>query len=185
MGDAFFYLAGAENADCGLGPLGFDSDEAPRVNGSPGACGPETVTDYRAQSENFVFGYVNGTFSWTWSSDDMYQSIREEREGSNALLEHQWIFLITGGDRVELHIEGYRSPAERMEWSLSRTNGATWEALPFPDLPQEDDDMAQVLELPDDLDGSFLIRVKDEGLPSDVIRLDRVWVDQMFVRVID
>ena len=46
VGDGYFYLAQAQSYDCGLGSLGFGSNEVQRLNSDALACAGQTYTDY-------------------------------------------------------------------------------------------------------------------------------------------
>src|SRR5207249_1262651 len=76
-GSGFGYLVQAQNYDCGVGSLGFDSSEQPRANGNAGACAGQQHMDRHAAAETAVFGTVSGSWSDTVTSNNVREQITE------------------------------------------------------------------------------------------------------------
>jgi hypothetical protein len=190
-GQGYFYLVQAQSFDCDMGPLGHGSNEQPRVNGDPDACGGLSHTDAYAQSEATQFGTVSGSFLDTLASDDTVESITEALRPTGGdpfgIMVHRWTFQVTAGSRIELHVEGYRTELDydRFQFYYS-TNTIDWAWIPLAQLPLADDDIDMVGTLPNTLSGTVSIRVVDtEPYPGDGGMLDTVSIDELFVRTVE
>jgi hypothetical protein len=190
-GQGFGYIVQAQNFDCGLGPLGYDSAETMRSNGNPAACIGQAHTDWYASSEQPIEGIVTGTYLDTHFSDDVYESITEVVTGSpptvRASLEHQWTITFASASRVELHIEAHiNQVSEFFKLWYSTGGGDNWQLIAHIQLPEFVKDTERAEELPDTLSGTVIFSVtdSDEALPGDTIA-DTVWIDELFVRTID
>ncbi len=190
-GEGFTYLVQAQNYECGLGSLGSDSDERQRANTDPGACAPQPFTDDVAVGETAIEGVVVGTFTDTQVSDDTAQSIEEViSSGGNpslrfSLLEHRWDFVVTGGSRVELHVEGFRttsSDGDDFAFEYSTDAGGSWNPISLASLPFGDDDADRTGSLPGTLSGSVTVRVVDTNRAQGTQGIDTVSVDRIWIR---
>lgn len=189
-GAAFFYLVRAQNFDCGLGSLGYASDETERENVA-GACVGGTFTDSVAASDQAVDGQVTGTVADTDSSNDVVQEITEDlSQGGNpanrfSLLEHRWNFDVpAGATRVELHVEGFRTASQDgdgflFEWSADA--GANWTQITLATLPTADDDV-DLQGVLDGATGAIVVRVVDTNRGPGGQFFDTVSIDHLFVR---
>ncbi len=148
-GEGFFYLVQGQSFDCGLGTLGYDSDEAARSNGDPGACGGVLTTDTHPDGETATAGTVTGTLSDVLSSDDAVEAITEQiSKGGKpnlrySFLEHRWSFQLPVGSRVELHVEGFRTSStdgDDFAFEYSTDAGGTWAPVSLGSLPFSDRD---------------------------------------------
>jgi len=191
-GQGFTYLIQAQNFDCGLGTLGFDSDEQERAPG-PGSCSGVAVSDARASAETPVFGTVSGTFGATLTSNDAVETITEvlSTGGSPSTkfsrLEHRWSFTVAAGSTIELHVEGFRGASTdgddfRFEWSTN--GGTTFTPVTMASLPPADGDTDLVGILSGAVSGSVLIRVVDTDRTAGHQTLDSVALDELFMRSI-
>ncbi len=191
-GSGFFYLVQGQNYDCGLGFLGYTSDEAGRNNQSAAACQGGTFSDNTATGDVPVDGTVFGSFNDTPLSDDVTESIEEvESKGGkpslrHTFLEHRWSFDIPAGSLVELHVEGFRtnsSDGDNFTWSYSTDGGAAWQPVTLASLPFSDNGVDLVGVIPASVSGSLLVRVVDTNRNQGGLFVDKVSVDQLFLRV--
>ena len=189
-GDGYGYLVQGQSFDCGLGPLGYTSAEEPRDNLALGACGGHPHTDAYAEAEDAVYGSVSGTYLATQASDDVRETITEELSGGNpqnrlSRLEQRWTVTVAPGSRVALHVEAFRTASpdgDVFVFDYSTDGGSTWLPVSVPTLPQSDDGIDRIGELPANLSGTLLIRVVDTDRTAGNQDLDSVSVDELFVR---
>ena len=192
VGSGFFYLVQSQSVECGLGPLGYDSAGMPRVNPAPGACIGGVVNDIQPDGETSVLGTAAGSFADLAGSDNALQTISEEESSGNpsqrtSYLEHHWSFVVPAGQRVELHVEGFfafNAEGELFVFDYSDDGGANWNPVALALLPQSDDNIDLVAQLPDTLSGAVLIRVVDTNRDPGNNVLDFVSFDELFVRSI-
>jgi hypothetical protein len=183
-GEGFTYLVEGQNYDCGMGDLGWASEELKRSNLDPGACRGVAVTDSFALSDSTVYGTSSGSFTKTYETDDQVQQLREEGTIVSRL-DHRWTFEVVAGERIELHIEWWWTQSIdgdtiAIEYS---TDGASW--TPIPMIPPPTDlDYDMVAELPDTLSGTVLVRMVDTNHEIPNASLDLVYVDQLYIRSI-
>jgi hypothetical protein len=192
-GGGFAYLVQAQNFDCGLGTLGYDSTESERINVAPGSCGGIAFTDVFPDGEIAVAGTVSGGFLDVQGSDDVVESIEEVISSGGkptlrySFLEHRWSLNVAAGSRKELHVEGFRTSSgdgDNFAFEFSDDGGASWTALAFPTLPTTSGAADLQTGLPAALTGSVLIRVVDTNRAAGGQFLDTVSVDELFVRVV-
>lgn len=188
-GQGWFYLVQGQNFDCGVGAPGYGPDESVRVNRNPDACIGHPAFDDRAVADEPVYGTVDGSLTDTYSSDDSCHSIRETTGGEypGSRLEHRWTLEVTGGDRIELHLEGYRKESkdgDEFVFEYSTDNGASWLPIDLVSPPTNDIDVDLVADLPAHLAGEILIRVVDTDRTPGNIPLDWVRIDELFIRSI-
>jgi hypothetical protein len=191
VGDGFLYLVQGQNFDCGLGTLGYDSNEVERLNGDAQACGGQAFTDDDADGDTPVDGQVLGSFLDTQASDDAVQEITEVlSQGGNpanrfSFLEHRWNLTVTPGSRIEFHVEGFRTSSndgDSFAFEYSTDGGSQWNTITLPSLPTADNDTDLVAVLPGGLSGSVIIRVVDTNRGPGGQFFDTVSIDQLFIR---
>lgn len=191
VNEGFFYLVQAQNFDCGLGSLGWTSDETARVNSDPQACIGHPHVDVHPQGETAVDGIVTGTFLAVGASDDVYESILEEESHGGpkpshfAFLEHRYTVQVASGTRVQFHVEGFRTEVTDLDdfvFEYSTNGGATWLPIAVGSLPLSDDDSDREADLPATLSGPILIRVIDTTRFQGLLLFNTVFIDELFVR---
>ena len=188
-GHGFFYLVRGQSLDCGLGTAGTDSSERQRTGNDPGACQGKPHTDVHATSETHVSGTVTGTFSDTTTSNNTLEQIQEVLSGGNpgsrySFLEHRWNLTVAPGSRIEFHLEGRRTSSSdgdnfRFEYS---TNGTSFTPITMPDLPTSASDVDLQGLLPASLSGTVTIRVVDTLHNAGGTFLDKVGIDELWIR---
>lgn len=189
-GDGFFYLVQGQNFDCGLGGLGFASDETERSNLDPGACLGAAFEDAVASGETTRYGERTGSFSDTHVSDDVHESISEEiSNGSpdtrHSRLEHTWELDVTGGRVVELHVEAFRrnsTDGDDFVFEYSTDGGSSWIPAGIATLPTADGGADFVATLPPSVSGEVLVRVLDTNRTPGTLTIDWVSVDELWIR---
>ena len=190
IGSPYTYLVRAQSFECGLGPLGYDSNDTERVNGAPGACSGHPHTDASAFAETSIFGTVSGSFTQTQTSNDQAEGIQETLSGGNpslrfSRLEHRWRVQASAGAKVELHVEGWRTTGpdgDLFRWEYSSDGGASFSTVDLPELPVLDDDVDRIGALPSNLTGEIQIRVVDVRREPGGQSLESVFVDRLCVR---
>jgi hypothetical protein len=191
-GEGWFYLVQGQNFDCGMGPLGYTSMEAERLNDDPGACQGHPHTDAYASAEETIYGDVTGTYVDTGASDDTVESITEEESGGSpstrfSRMEHRWTVPVTAGTRIEFHVEGFRTDSpdgDTFRFEYSTDGGTEFTVILTGSLPFADDDIDLMASLPSGLSGSVIFRVVDTDRTPGNRDLDTVGVDELFVRSI-
>jgi hypothetical protein len=193
QGDGFFYLAQGQNFDCGMGPLGFTSSDADRVNNDPNACQGYVIHDSYPTSETTVLGTVTGgSYLDTYSSNDVVESLREELTGSpppsnqSSRLDHRWTFSVVAGAFTEFHVEcDYATPTDgdtfRFYYS---TDGTNFTSIALNIFPTADNDTDLVANLPSGLSGGVIIRVVDTVVGPGDTELNTIHVDEIWIRSI-
>ena len=191
-GEGLFYLVQGQNFDCGLGPLGWTSDEALRENTGAAACDGYPHVDLHAGGESNIYGTLTGSYANTLISDDIMEAIEEELSGGDpasrySRLEHRWTLDVTPGSRIEFHVEGYRTASadgDDFQFEYSTDGGASWNPIALAPLPLADYGSDSVADLPADLSGVVLLRIVDTDRTAGNQTLDRASIDELFVRVL-
>jgi hypothetical protein len=191
-GDGFVYLVQAQSFDCGMGSLGFTSNETPRTNPDSGACTGQSHADIFASSQTTIVGTVSGTLADTFTSDNSYESITEILVGGVSQLEHRWTFDVPPGVSIlQAHIEAFYSPstAEKLRVDYSYDGGTTWVPLVSAGgangsyiTSTHDENFDYLYGMPV-TSGTVLIRVIDTDRTTGSSSLDALTVDQLFLRV--
>jgi hypothetical protein len=190
-GEGFFYLVQAWSDACGPGPLTASST---RLVG--GRCVGAIVTDARPWGEESVWGHVvSGSVESTWYTDGDVEFVREILTPGTppafpphrlSLLEHRWLFDVTAGDLVELHVRAWRTVSP--DWDdfaldLS-TDGVTWTRVLAGNLPFEDRGRSYVVPLLPTTAGAVAVRVVDTDRTPAGDAVDGFAVEELFIRTI-
>jgi subtilisin family serine protease len=191
-GEGRTYVVQGQNFDCGLGTLGFTSDEAQRTNLDPGACAGQSFSDDYAIAESSIAGDVAGTFADTFASDNVRQTINEEISGGSpstrySFLEHRWTFDVTAGGTHELHVEGFRTDStdgDDFAFEYSEDGGGSWLPVSLASLPLGDNAIDLVGALPLTVSGTVIVRVRDTNRDAEAVDVDSVAIDELFVRTV-
>jgi hypothetical protein len=186
VGDGYVYLTQAQNYECGLGSLGFDSNGARRINSDALACTGQTYTDASPTGETAVSGTVSGTLANTVASDNTYESITEQLVSGVSQLDHRWTFDVpVGATTLEVHYEVFVTPSAqsetiRVEYSVD--GDATWTPIDrFTTSPISDPNYDFWIWLPV-VSGPLRVRVIDANRTTASPGLDGISIDQLWIR---
>lgn len=149
--------------------------------------GPAAIDD-TANSDIIVSGTItSGSYVSTANSDNVYEAIREIRQGTTStgrsLLEHKWTINVTGGSAVSFHVEAYRtanSEGDNFVFAYSTDNLTYTNLLTV--TKTADNNTLQSATLPSTLSGTVYIRVQDTDRTKGRTSLDTIYIDQMFIR---
>jgi hypothetical protein len=151
------------------------------------------VVDRHPEAELTVSGTRSESYLATRRADGLAQALSEGVEGSaggealHSALDHRWRLSVPGGERVELHVTGYRQPSldgDDFAFELSSDGGRTWTPVSLPSLPLAPESAPRVAPLPSTLAGEILLRVVDTRREPGLLVYDTVYVDEIFVRSI-
>jgi len=149
--------------------------------------GPAAIDD-TANSDIVVSGTItSGSYVSTANSDNVYEAIREIRQGTTStgrsVLEHKWTINVTGGSNVSFHVEAYRaanSEGDNFVFAYSTDNLTYTNLLTV--TKTADNNTLQSAALPSNLSGTVYIRVQDTDRTKGRTSLDTIYIDQMFIR---
>ncbi|MBZ5640219.1 MAG: thrombospondin type 3 repeat-containing protein [Acidobacteriia bacterium] len=192
-GQGFFYLAQAQNYDCGLGSLGTTSTDAERINNDPGRCAGVPVLDSFATGETSVFGTVSGTYPATLASDDTCEAITEVLSTSGptqkrySRMEQLWNFTVPAGSIKEVHAEAFRTTLASYEvfrYEYSTDGGNTFNVVEGSSVPSSNINRDMYWNIPASVVGNVILRLVDVDHTQGNQILETVSIDQLWIRVI-
>ncbi len=149
--------------------------------------GPLTV-DNVATGNIAVSGTLSGSFANTQTSDNSYQAIMEiESDGlpdeRHSLLEHKWVFHVTGGVTVTFNIEAHHTAnSESDDFLLAYST--TGEDGPYVNMVMvtktSDNDSTQSFTMPSGTNGTVHVRIVDTNRATGRKVLDTLYVDRIY-----
>ena len=181
VGDGYVYLTQGQNYECGLGSLGFDSNEARRLNSDALACtGSDLHRFVRHERDRRSRGTVTGTIADTVASDNAYESITEQLISGVSQLDHRWTFDVPAGVDPGGARRGLRDASaqpEDMQFRITPSMAMSrGRSSIFPGTSTSDPNCDQWIWLPV-VSGPFRDqgdrREPDDGLVADWTDLDR------------
>jgi hypothetical protein len=147
---------------------------------------PEDVDDV-ANSESTANGTVTGSYVDTQFKDAAYEVIEEvlDKPNKNAasILEHKWVFDVTGGNLITFHLEAYKSVSsdgDDFVFAYSTDDSTYTDMLTV--TKTSDDGMYQTYTLPGSTNGTVYISVRDTDRTRGSVELDSIYVNHMFIR---
>ncbi|MCK5805774.1 MAG: cadherin-like domain-containing protein, partial [Lentisphaeria bacterium] len=148
---------------------------------------PGAPVSFFASSESTVKGSILGSFSDTFSNNDIYETLTEVESGGKpsrrySQLEHTWTFSVTGGELVTFYVEAHHtanSEGDDFIFAYS-TDGASYTDM-VTVTKTTDDNTAQFYVLPGTLSGTVYVRVLDTDHSQGNRVLDSLYVDALFV----
>ena len=160
-----------------------DSDMAPAVTVEP----PPFV-DQNADGEIFGSGTVNGNYTNTHADGNPVESILERESGGRpnrrySYLEHFWIIDVQPGNMVTLFIDAWTSvpsDGDEMVFAYSTNGGSSYTDVLT--INNTSDNGRVAVPLPPETQGNVRIRVRDTDRSQGNRSLDRVYVDEMFIK---
>ncbi|MDD4736487.1 MAG: endo-1,4-beta-xylanase [Kiritimatiellae bacterium] len=136
-----------------------------------------------ASGEIYIRGEVSGTYQDTWSSDNVYQTLKEIKVSNRTLADHRWTFYVTGGDTVTFGVEAHRiddGDHEDFIFSYS-TDGSSFTDMLTVSNPT-DTGVAQTYTLPSDTRGIVFIAVRDsDQVTRNRKNFEELYVDYMYI----
>ena len=148
------------------------------------------ISEGVANGEVAVRGVRSGTFTDTYSDDDLYEAITEVRSGGKpsnrySTLEHQWTFSVPAGDVIEFHLQGYHSANDEDDYDFHySTDGTNFSDLLLTVDKESDDDITQIATLPGTVSGDVWVRVTDTDRGAGNLAMGTIFIDEMFFRSI-
>ena len=145
------------------------------------------TVDTTASGETPVYGTVTGNYTYTQTSNNVYESIREVVRGSGSLnyswLEHRWTFSIPANSSLTFYLEAYRpanTDSDNFTFAYS-TNGTSWTNM-VTVSKASDNNAYQTYTLPAGTSGTVYVRVVDTNRSKNKTSLDTIYIDHMFFR---
>jgi serine protease len=162
------------------GPGGSDTEtKTDYIHATSG----EVVKDY-ANQDIPVAGTVSGTFTNTFASDNVYESILERKSGGRpprySYLEHKWTISVTGGTSVTFFVEAHQSASsdgDNFDFAYS-TDDATY--IDLVTVTSTSDQVYSAV-LPSSVSGTVYIRVTDTDQTPGNDTYDEIFVDEMYI----
>lgn len=142
---------------------------------------PGLVTD-APNSELPVLGTILGSTANVASSDDTYQALTEINNGTTSLLEHVWVFDVTGAEVVTFYVEAHHTAngeGDDFIFSYSTDDVTYIEMVTV--TKTVDDDLAQYYTLPSGLSGTVYVRVHDADGSNGNTQLDTIFIDELVI----
>ena len=147
---------------------------------------PAFINQY-AVGEIYNAGEVSGTFTALEDNDGNSQSITERESGGKksnrfSYLEHSWLFNVQTGSAVTLYLNAWMassSDSDEMHFDYSH-GGESYTSL----LTLNNSDDSQTITLPLNISsaGQVIVRVRDTDRSAGNRSLDKVFIDQLYIR---
>jgi hypothetical protein len=142
---------------------------------------PGLVTE-APNSEVSVDGAVSGSFNDVAASDDAYETLTEINDGTNSILEHVWIFDVTGAEVVTLYLEAHHTAnAEGDDFVFAYSTDDVNYTPMLTVTKTADNNTAQYYTLPSGLSGTVYVRVHDADATPGNTQLDSLYIDELVV----
>ncbi len=143
--------------------------------------------DAYASSETVVTGTVVGSRSNTLLNDSVYEQLTEKLLGGKSsrysALEHRWTFAATPGKRVVFRVQAHRTTStdgDDFIFAYSTDNVTYQNMVTITAVSDTDSD--QYFTLPNTLQGTVYIRLKDKDQTIGKTVLDSLFIDHMLIR---
>ena len=138
----------------------------------------EETNSYVAIDEETRLGAIySGSYVLTHADDGDYEILVEDEAPHTRVssLEHQWTFVVPDDESVTFEISAKRESHTDDFWVNYSTDGEYWQ-----NMLTIDSDEAKTLTfaLPDDVEGTVFVQVRDSDRTSDYVR-DKFFVDYM------
>jgi PKD repeat protein len=152
---------------------------------------PPAETDHLASGEVIGAGTVNGDYTMTWADDSVFQAITERLSGGKknrrySYLVHTWQFNITAGASVTVFANAWSDLSGDgdsfvMEWSTNSSSGFQTLFVLGTDSAIT---LSKLIDTTGTLSGPVYIRVRDTDSTAGNTVLDKVNVDQLFIKTV-
>jgi hypothetical protein len=127
---------------------------------------------------------ITGDYTDTHTSNDVYESIKEKREGKYSRMEHKWTIPVTSGfGSYVFYLEAFHSvnsEGDDFVFSYSTNDVAYTDIVTV--TKTSDNDAYQAFNLPE-LSGTVYIKVKDTDRTVNKKVQDTIYIDHMFIKV--
>jgi serine protease len=131
-----------------------------------------------------VAGTGSGTYTNTFSSDNVYESILERKSGGKpprySYLEHKWTINVTGGTSVTFFVEAHQSASsdgDNFDFAYSTDNSTYIDLVTVTSTS----DQVHSAAIPNSVSGTVYIRVTDTDRTPGNDALDQIFVDEMYI----
>ena len=161
------------------------------VTDNEGATGTSTVDitveaahpiTHVPSSQIAVDGTVSGSLADVSLSDNTYQSITEVNSSNSSILEHVWIFNVTGDEVVTFYVEAHHtanSEGDDFVFAYSTDDVNYYEMVTV--TKTSDDNSAQYFALPSGLSGTVYVSVQDTDTTAGNTQLDTLYIDELVI----
>jgi hypothetical protein len=146
-----------------------------------------SVFDFAQSEIRVASSSIGGSYLDTYDSDNVYEQITERDSGGKpsqrySLLEHKWLFNVTGGDSVILYLEAHKSvSADGDDFVFAySTDDSTYVSM-LNVTKTVDDDIPQEYVMPPTTKGTLYIRVMDNDHSQGNRSQDTIFIDQMYI----
>lgn len=147
---------------------------------------PPDFVDYTANGQIVVSGTVSGNFTDTHTDNNVSQSVRERLSGGKkqsrySFLEHKWTFQVAPSAGFMINLNAWSSGSSDGDsfvfaWSTNDSNYTD-----FLTINSTNQTITQPVVLPNTLNGTVYIRVRDSDRTARNTSLDTVYVDHMYI----
>jgi hypothetical protein len=154
---------------------------------------PSGTVDNTADADIPVSGTVTGNHTYTYTSDNAYESIQEDAittgkpDGRISYLEHKWTIDVASAKKanVTFYLEAYHTANSENDhfvfvYSL---NDITYHNM-LTVTKTSDNGIDQTFEMPNTIGGTVYIRVQDTNRTPGNTSKDTIYIDHMFIRSI-
>jgi len=164
-----------------------DSDGATgNTSASIGVTEPPDFVDYTANGQIPVSGTVSGNFTDTQTDNNVSQSVSERLSGGKkqsrySYLEHKWTFQVAPSAGFVFNLNAWSSGSSDGDsfvfaWSDNDSNYTD-----FLTIDSTSQTFTRAVVLPNTLNGTVYIRVRDSDRTAAHTSLDTVYVDHMYI----
>ncbi len=147
-----------------------------------------TMTE-NANADIPVAGTIGGSYTNTFQSDDVYETITEKLTGGKpsvrySMLEHKWTFSISSATTVTFYIEAFKTPSgdgDNFVFAYSLDDSTYTDMVTV--TSTTDSDTLQSYVLPGGTSGTVYIRVKDTDHTAGNLNIDTISIDRIYILV--
>jgi fibronectin type 3 domain-containing protein len=142
---------------------------------------PGLVTD-TPMSGLVVDGTASGSIADVATSDNNYLTLTEINNGTTSILEHVWVFNVTGAELATFYVEAHHSAnseGDDFVFAYSLDDVEYFDMLTV--TKTEDDDAAQYFTLPSGTTGTVYVLAYDTDATPGNTQLDSLYIDELVI----